>query len=91
MFKNLSIGGITKSVLIIIDKISSLLSNSEEYFKLRHIYQNFVLPYMTKFKANKFLGQEVFDCVEFYATGFLRHCGIGKNGIEYLLENIEEI
>ena len=67
------------------------MSNSEEYFKLRHIYQHFVLPYLTKFKAHKFLGQEVYNRVEFYALGFLRHCSIGKNGLEYLLEDIEEI
>lgn len=91
MFKNLASGGITKPVLILIEKISSLLSNSEEYFKLRHIYQNFVLPHLTKLKSHKFLSQEVYNQVEFYAFGFLRHCNIGKNGLEYLLEDIEEI
>ena len=50
-----------------------------------------MLPYLTKFKAHKLLGQEVFDRVEFYALGFLRHCSIGKSGLEYLLEDIEEI
>jgi hypothetical protein len=88
VFKNLTIGGVTNSVLIIIDKISSLLSNNEEYFKLRHIYQNFILPYLTKFKAHKNLAEQVYDSVEFYATGFLKHCNIGKIGIEYLLEDI---
>lgn len=47
--------------MILIDKISSLLSNSEEYFKLRHIYQHFVLPYLTKFKAHKSLSQEIYN------------------------------
>lgn len=85
MFRNLVIGGVTKPVLLIVEKISNLLANSEEYFKLRYIYQHFVLPVLTKFKGNKYLSEEIFNIVEFYCIGFLRHCHIGNNGIEYLL------
>jgi len=50
-----------------------------------------VLPLLTKFKASKYLTEEIYDRVEFYCIGFLRHCHIGNNGIEYLLEDIENI
>lgn len=63
VFKNLTVGGITLPVLTIIQKISCLLATAEEYFKLRHLYQNFILPYLTKFKAHKFLARQVYSRV----------------------------
>lgn len=57
VFGNLTVGGLTRPILLVIEKISSLLANNEEYFKLRHLYQYFIIPKLTKFKATKFLAR----------------------------------
>ena len=47
-FIALTKSAISKEIVFLINKISQLLKNEEQYFKLRIIYQRFILPILTR-------------------------------------------
>lgn len=75
-----------------IHNISSLLVNEEEFFKLRYLYQKFILPILVaRAKLCSKLEEQVFEISSLYILGFLKHCDIGIDGVECLTRNIGKI
>ena len=73
-------------------KVSSLLQSEEEYFKLRVLFEKFILPILIpRAKVCAKLEADVLEIGELFILGFLNHCDLGKEGIACCLRNIEKV
>ena len=73
-------------------KVSGLFKSNEQYFILRTLFEQVILPVVaSKYKSHKRLGEDIFEFVLFYVGGFLAHCLIGKDGIDCLLNHLESV
>lgn len=83
---------ISKEIICLISKISQMLRNEDEYFKLRIIYEKFILPILIRrAKACNKVEDAVYEISSFFVLGFLKHCDIGEVGLECVLKNIGKI
>lgn len=69
-----------------------MLKNEDEYFKLRIIYQKFILPILARrAKACTKVEESVYETSSLFILGFLKHCDIGQEGIKCVLKGIGKI
>lgn len=72
--------------------VSEILRVEDEFFKLRIIYQRYILPILIRrAKACTKAEESIFEISNFYVLGFLKHCNIGEEGIKCILKNIGKI
>ena len=72
--------------------MSSLLRSNEQYYILRTLYEQVVLPIAaSRYKTHAKLAPQLFAFVLFYVAGFLYHCSLGSEGIDCLLDNLGEV
>lgn len=69
-----------------------MLVQEEEFFKIRHLYENFVLSQLirrVKCCKHKNIQDIALSVSEYYVIGMWSHCLLGSIGFQCLLENID--
>jgi hypothetical protein len=92
IFQSLTHGGINKEILFLIQMVSHLLQNGEQFYTLRYVYQHFVLPVLAcQFKSHRKLHHDIFTLVLFYVAGFLTHCKLDETAIACLTAHLDAL
>ena len=91
-FQAITKSAMSKEIVCLISKMCNMLKNEDEYFKLRIIYQRFILPVLVRrAKACSKVEEAIHEISSFFILGFLKHCDIGEEGIQCMLNNIGKI
>ena len=94
ILRGLTKRSLSSAVLSLAEFLARLLAEEEEFFKLRCLYEEWVLPEL----ARRAKGcrkprsqQTVLRICQFYTVGFLHHCQLGPVGLDCLLTGIEQV
>lgn len=84
IFKELLQKSINIYVLDLLLKLSNILAREEEFFKLKELYSQLIIPILAKggkYCVKDGVEESVLKICEFYVVGFNDHCSLGDEGI----------
>ncbi len=92
MFKALINTNINLNVLSLIENISRLLANEQQFYKLRYLMERFILPQLVlraKICNKPGVQQAVLRICQLFVFGFWNYLNIGRNGLNIILFNVQ--
>lgn len=95
MVEQLSRSGLNFHIAEFISMISNALVEGEEFYKLKILYEQFIMPVLIRLGKCVNRKDETDGVVvgigEMYIIGFLNYCEVGEKGIKLILANIDRV